>query len=742
MAKYLKAEAPKPPEVDFKPSGHWKRWMKSRLCVNACNTHLWYSFLQTKRAALPLSASMVLTTYEKHRAAMEIKDPIDDETHDIVMSQLQPIIQTIRGRLVDEYRITDSLEDETGYVASTKACWESSRADGGAIGHLRSSAGLDRYQPGHVVHFQEGVRVSRRGKTPDLVRMHFYPVAVVNGSVRYNYVHEDYEFSDGQKLWSSYIQRFKGVDRRLNCTIQAVLEPLKVRVISKGEAGPYYFSKRLQKALHGIMRRMPCFRLIGKPLTAEDLIGLQTYGPDGGNGRFEWFSIDYSAATDGLSARLSKSILTSLVQNFPEELRRTFLSVLAPHTCHYPVVDGVRLDPVEQANGQLMGSILSFPVLCLANLGLYLAVTRNDCRDPLTRSRGVLVNGDDMLYVARESHWREHVEFGRKVGLVMSPGKAYHHPTVANANSMCFHYPIGVMGAKPRYIPYLNAGLYFGQGKVMGGDDVSEKRSITGVINELMTGCLPSRRANVLRDYLARHRDAVKRETQVLHKGGVFTRNLFIHESLGGLGVKPVEGFHFRVTDEQKRVAYQIWASNDNLSFDSEEEEIVTLENSIHAPWLAPSQESRWRFPGLGEGHISEANCLKGAKLVRVARTGRSASLTQKKATKLSDEYDFDDLAENNSLEMVRNSYIDWVSSRNSNSGMSLQALCMAQLEGGIERNRIFLRPETPYQRAHYFVGDWNAKYGKELGGKLLRPAVWYSGDDARALALSMIHWQ
>jgi hypothetical protein len=727
MGRYLKAEPPKVPAQDFKPTGQWRRWMKSRMCVNSQNTHLWYSFLQTKRAALPLSEGMVYETYLKHRDAMGIEDPIDDESHDNVFSQLVPILQEIRAGLCEEYRVTDDLSDETGYVASTSACFENPRSKGGAVTYLRREAGVETFQPGHFVRSDSlGRSVKVLGRRPDLVRMQFYPVCSIGGVIKYNFVHEEYGYPDGQILWSRHVKQFVGVDRRLNCTIQAVLEPLKVRVISKGEAGPYYVSKRLQKALHGIMRKMPCFRLIGKPLESEDLVGLARNGPTGGSGRFEWFSIDYSAATDGLSARLSRSILSYLVERFPKPLQETFLSVLAPHECHYPRVDGhPEIDSINQKNGQLMGSILSFPILCLANLGLYLEVTKEDTRDVFQRSRGVLVNGDDMLYVARSSYWAKHVELGKKVGLVMSPGKAYHHPTVANANSMCFEYPLCTVGARPKYIPYLNSGLFFGQGKVMGGDECSEKRSITGVINELMAGCRSSKRVEVLKMYLSLHKSTVQAET--FSRG--FTRNLFVHESLGGMGVKPVPGFDFSVTLDQKRVAHRIWSDNPNLWFKSEVDEtdpdLIELDNSVRAPWLAPARTAVWRFPGMGTGLLSDEHCISGVVLTRRSRDGCVASIQEKRSPGLS-IYDPDTLAQDWYTHVSYNAYADqltrarWV-------GESLQARAYAAIEADFLSKQIQVGEiGCPIDRAYVVQGNWNRRFGTLFGGALCRPEHTY----------------
>jgi len=49
---------------------------------------------------------------------------------------------------------------------------------------------------------------------------------------------------------------------------------MKVRVISKGPAIPYYRAKELQKALHSALRGMPQFRLIGRWLCPTDLMDL------------------------------------------------------------------------------------------------------------------------------------------------------------------------------------------------------------------------------------------------------------------------------------------------------------------------------------------------------------------------------------------------------------------------------------------------------------------------------------
>jgi hypothetical protein len=149
-----------------------------------------------------------------------------------------------------------------------------------------------------------------------------------------------------------------------------------------------------------------------------------------------------------------------------------------------------------------MGSPLSFPILCLANLGLYLEVIKDDKRPLSEKLAGVLVNGDDMLYVAPESLWERHVQTGRKVGLEMTPGKAYKHKVFANANSTCFHYDLDIEGSTPWQIDFLNTGLLFGQNKVLQKDtgvDAEGQHHRVPVINQLLKGALPGKERSLLR---------------------------------------------------------------------------------------------------------------------------------------------------------------------------------------------------------------------------------------------------
>jgi len=640
MSWYLKGgcEPLKEPPVVWKPTGQFKHWARVRLWDRSVkNTHLWYSWLQGKRAALPLTDDMVLSAYEDHRVAMEQPDPIDTDTLDGVMSALEPRIELYAQLLTKAYmpatleehlEYYGELDGDTRHVASTRACFEKSRTKGGQLGHLHDTY-FGKYG-GAPTHLSDA--------RLELKRMSWRPQCLIGGSVCNNAVIEHFSYPMGEGRWRDGLHQdalfYRG--ETLKATIQVVLEPLKTRVISKGQAVPYYLSKPLQQRLHAVLREFPEFRLIGAPLQATDLMDLEDNRVVGGTGRYEWFSIDYSAATDGLSASLSAAIMERLLRSQRSDLREIWMKVLAPHWCKYPA--GFPVPPVQQRNGQLMGSILSFPILCIANLGLYLYSIRDDPRPIGAKCKGVLVNGDDMLYVARRSRWSTHVRNGEQVGLRMSPGKAYHDPVYANANSACYHfrlrspveewadgtqvYHLDDHSRTPKAIPFLNSGLYFGQNKVMekvsNGTTVYDeeedphKQSKVSVIPELLRGVrpgVPARKREIYAGYLKRHAADLARECG--------DRNFFIARGLGGMGLTSDPDLRTHVTMAQRQQAFRMYKAQPNghigfgplLGREVAEGPVPWVE-----PWLVPDTVQReppkykWRQ---GAPALSEWLCLQ-----------------------------------------------------------------------------------------------------------------------------------
>lgn len=606
MARYLRNAVPVIDEP-FVPTGAWRRWSKSRLVAfTKKNTHLWFSFLQCKRSCLPLSDEYVLdVAYDDHRDAMKCPDPLAlgvSEAEDVERTALidrallaiKPVLEII-GKSLSRTTYEGLLDLD--HHASQSASLEQTRSAGGQAGQFNFELAMGVNQrPPVAKMFDEHETMVRMTAVRG-------PVSVVEQArdkrgralgvdfktSRFNTVEVEKADVERREMFVERLRRWidcAPMPENLTAKIQGIVEPLKVRVISKGSSAPYYLAKGLQKALHDSMRHLPCFRLIGRPFSPTDLFDLERLDGELGiteQETFFWFSGDYKASTDNSSARLGMAIFDSLLAylpaSVPERYKQWMRLVLAPHICVYPKQS--YLDPVLQTNGQLMGSPLSFPILCLMNLAIF-AMATGASRHELIHK--VLINGDDILYRATRAEFHRHNELGSRCGLSPSIGKVYLSPEYANINSICCHTgpPIRIervrsqpprmsRAAEPthkyvirdvRQIDFLNTGLFFGQQKVMarvGGDvDANEVRAnpTTAVINTLLQGALRGTAHELLKMYLSKHRHDINKET----KG----KNLFIHQTLGGMGVVPPCGFEPSYTWQQLAVATTIWMKSIN----------------------------------------------------------------------------------------------------------------------------------------------------------------------------------
>lgn len=563
LAKYLKNEAPPEPDQCFKPTGSLRSWMKARLnAFNRKNTHLWYSWFQSKRCTLPLSESIIEKTYDTHFDTLSKEDSGCLNTIKDILNQpiFLYVLNTLRDELLGSFSEVPSFDDVLGDFderqPSTSACFESTRSQGGQQMRLRGEAELSTYDEENFCTALE----------PQVLHSMVYrPWVYSQYGILTNFCSER-TCAFGQENWTELRKTVArlNLSNSLCCTIQAVLEPNKVRVISKGNALPYYSCKPLQKNLHSAMKRMGPFRLIGRPFLGSDLLDLTR----GAQKDWKWFSIDYSAATDGLSWRYSGKIFEYLISSFPEQYKDLAMAVLGPHDLYYPDKKGKGVFRGKQRNGQLMGSILSFPILCLANLGVYLLSTQGFQRGWSYRDRlnSVLINGDDMVYAAPESFWDQHVNIGRAVGLEMSVGKAYIHREYLNINSQSIHCPLHLDDRSITLINFLNVGLFFGQHKVQGKSGTAdahlngEKDGYVVNINTILNGTLLRKRKSFLVKILETKSEVIQKECLVnltLNNGrAMMTRNLFIPENLGGMGVIAPPDFRYKTTKSQLYLAH------------------------------------------------------------------------------------------------------------------------------------------------------------------------------------------
>jgi hypothetical protein len=140
-------------------------------------------------------------------------------------------------------------------------------------------------------------------------------------------------------------------------------ESLKVRVITKGAPYTSKILHPLQKFMWRVLKNHPTFFLVGSPVTAravQDRLGKVLKDDQ------YYLSGDYSDATNQLAPWVTNCIAEAIADEIglrPEE-RELLLRSL---TGNIVVDEG---EHKQQLWGQLMGSIVSFPILCIANAAL------------------------------------------------------------------------------------------------------------------------------------------------------------------------------------------------------------------------------------------------------------------------------------------------------------------------------------------------------------------------------------
>jgi hypothetical protein len=314
-------------------------------------------------------------------------------------------------------------------------------------------------------------------------------------------------------VWRAFYDQLKTETINERPLVQAVglSEALKARVISKGPPLMQTFLKPFQMFLWSVLKKHDVFSLIGTPVTKEymdKIIGHPSEDEELING-------DYKASTDNLhswnSETLANEIIDVLNENaekhddgfvlddsFREILHRS-LSGHEFHLGYLPMPDqrvgnpgDELLGPIQymphietQKEGQLMGSISSFPFLCMANAAMcrwalelsnqqhYRLV--NQPIEYRTKKAPLGINGDDCALRGRrfawkpegwdseiqslKTNWLRITAFG---GLESSVGKTLFslpHRPVAVINSQTFDLIEGEWEERK----YVNMGLLLGK---------------------------------------------------------------------------------------------------------------------------------------------------------------------------------------------------------------------------------------------------------------------------------------
>lgn len=205
------------------------------------------------------------------------------------------------------------------------------------------------------------------------------------------------------------------------------------RIPTKGKVRPlvktsesYEYLRPLHKTLYSFLSSMP-WLLRGTP-TVERLEQLLTQP-----GKF--VSVDFSAASDNLSINVAERILgvaLNRATNVPKDLKKEALASL-----RMKILSGVEL--LDQSNGQMMGSLLSFPLLCVQTLCFLLYSLDLDIAGMnLRRWDGALVNGDDALLRVQDPE--AFFERGSLTPSKINLSKTGVSTTWMNVNSTLFYF--------------------------------------------------------------------------------------------------------------------------------------------------------------------------------------------------------------------------------------------------------------------------------------------------------------
>jgi hypothetical protein len=218
----------------------------------------------------------------------------------------------------------------------------------------------------------------------------------------------------------------------------AIPEPLKVRMITKAE-GETKCLQPFQRALFQYLKSRPQFSLTHGVSWSEseefseklewiyriqgEIESIRSHEKSGDL----WLSGDYTAATDNFPLSVTNALVEGILSQIDHEPTKAWVRYeVSPHIIRYP--DGRE---GQQTSGQLMGSLLSFPLLCFLNDFI---VSESGFEEGKYR-----INGDDVVALGPQSvidAWRKNAP---KVGLDLSIGKNFIDPHFCCVNSQLFY---------------------------------------------------------------------------------------------------------------------------------------------------------------------------------------------------------------------------------------------------------------------------------------------------------------
>lgn len=376
--------------------------------------------LYAKNGMPPAMEGFIKATLADHKAALTRKEPEDWLDNKLLEKPLALVKAEIRKEVTRLFRGVRFTHSDDFPSSGSSTCSPFNK--GGAWADLMEDFVVPTRKGGRRVFDENGV------VTDDALLVQCF---------------QDYV----DDLWTGRLEK------KLTVVPVALLEPLKVRVITKGEAAEYYRCIELQKLMHDVLRRHPVFQYVGRPI--DDKSFSACFGSQESLLTDEFFvSGDYKAATDNLNPRLSELVweqicsqVTMTWQGVESLLIDTPYyqlgkKALTGHELRYVCKAWGWNEVLAQTWGQLMGSPMSFPVLCIVNS----CATHVALGLDFSRKSKVRINGDDVCFVANPRSYELWKAITAACGLEFSLGKNYCSREFIIMNSECRRAPRDSVG--------------------------------------------------------------------------------------------------------------------------------------------------------------------------------------------------------------------------------------------------------------------------------------------------------
>jgi len=329
-------------------------------------------------------------------------------------------------------------------VPSTSSNYVNGRKGGGCVGTFLT----DEYFLAHVKPLASGLVVQ-----PSIVYDQNEGRKVISDKFYY----DPTPIEDNFQSFYLYCRNFCRSEDPI-VTPVSLSEALKVRMITKCPPYLMFVMNSFIDPLRKLLRNFPVFELTGRPIDEHVIDKVFKHADRPIN------SGDYVASTDSIHSWVSEEIADILCDTFYSNFGNDFRDLLRRSLTGFKTfefTDGLldtrlplgngcftgwnrtgtwipkSFEPLNQVRGQLMGSVTSFPVLCLANYTLCkMAMEYN----PNDWDEALLINGDDCVFEACPRAYEQWKVFGEVFGLSPSPGKVDYGIGRLQMNSRVFRW--------------------------------------------------------------------------------------------------------------------------------------------------------------------------------------------------------------------------------------------------------------------------------------------------------------